>query len=119
MRPTCIVFLTLLLCLKKKNLHLIKAAKNLTEKILDTKNCPTETTLFIDNAKIKLAKNYIKVNKKNIVIGVGSSGPTTKWGIENYMKLLIKLKYLNMTKNFIKILLLKFIYLYKIYEISI
>ncbi len=32
---------------KKKNLHLIKAAKTFTERVLKINNCPTETNFFI------------------------------------------------------------------------
>ena len=34
---------------KKKNLHLINAAKSLTKKFLNNDNCQTETTFFIKN----------------------------------------------------------------------
>ena len=39
--------------LKKRNLHLVKAAKKFIEKNLNIENCPTETSLFIDNNKKK------------------------------------------------------------------
>tara|TARA_A100000164_G_C21911675_1_gene775954 strand:+ start:146 stop:1084 length:939 start_codon:yes stop_codon:yes gene_type:complete len=77
--------------LSKKNLHLVKAAKNFVEKKLNIKNCPTETTFYVDPLEKK--KTELKMNKsvKNIVIGAGSSGPTTKWGEKNYVSLLKKL----------------------------
>ena len=78
--------------LKKKNLHLIKTAKKFVEKNLNIENCPTETSLFIDNNKKKIADNYLNKNKKNIIIGAGSSGPTTKWGTSNYIKLIQRLQ---------------------------
>ena len=78
--------------LKKKNLHLVKAAKQFIEKNLNIENCPTETSLFIDNNKKKIASNYSSNNKKYIIIGAGSSGPTTKWGGSNYINLIIKLQ---------------------------
>ena len=65
----------------KKNLHLVKAAKKFTEKCLNINDCPTETKIFINDNKIK---NLNKKDKKNIIVGIGSSGPTTKWGYENY-----------------------------------
>ena len=72
----------------KKNLHLVKAAKKFTEKCLDIDNCPTETNIFINKIKIeKLRKN----NLKKIMLGIGSSGPTTKWGYKNYIELIKKL----------------------------
>ena len=75
---------------KKKNLHLVKAAKSLTEKFLNIDNCQTETNFVIDNKKID------KINSKfnnffKIVIGAGSSGPTTRWGSANFAKLANKL----------------------------
>ena len=38
--------------LKKKKLHLVKAAKKLTENFLKINNCPTETKFFIHQEKI-------------------------------------------------------------------
>ena len=77
--------------LKKKKLHLVNAAKEFTQKCLDIDDCPTETKLFIDSEKKNNAKKNINQNFYNIVIGVGSSGPTTKWGEDNYIDLLNKL----------------------------
>ena len=76
---------------RKKNLHLVYTAKKFIEKNLNIKNCPTETVLFVDNNKKKMANNYLKKNKKNIIIGAGSSGLTTKWGTNNYINLIKKL----------------------------
>ena len=74
---------------KKKNLHLVQVAKNFTEKKLKIKNCPTETKIFLKNSK----KLNIKKNaSKKIILGIGSSGPTTKWGYQNYLSLINKLK---------------------------
>ena len=73
---------------KKKNLHLVKAAKKFTEESLNIQNCPTETTISIDHSKISKYKNN---NLKKIVLGISSSGPTTKWGYENFTKLITKL----------------------------
>ena len=77
---------------KKKNLHLVKAAKKFIEKNLRINSCPTESSLFISDNNKKIFHNYHVKNKKNIIIGIGSSGPTTKWGHENYIKLMEKLK---------------------------
>jgi len=73
---------------KKKNLHLVQAAKNFTEKSLNIKNCPTETNFKIDLSK---AEKYKKNKLKKIVLGISSSGPTTKWGIENFTSLIKKI----------------------------
>ena len=45
----------------KKNLHLVKSAKELTEKFLNIDNCPTETNFFIDKDRIKKVKDQEKV----------------------------------------------------------
>ncbi len=76
--------------LKKKNLHLVYAAKKFTEKFLNFNDCPTETNFYINK------KNLLKRNDKNkdsfiIVIGAGSSGPTTRWGSKNFSNLINKL----------------------------
>ncbi len=82
--------------LKKKNLHLVHAAKKFTENFLKIKNCPTETNFYINE------KNLLKRNNKNknsfiIVIGAGSSGPTTRWGSKNFSNLINRL---NLTGNY-------------------
>ena len=76
---------------KKKNLHMVKAAQEFTKKKLNINICPTETNLFIDKKKIEIAKKQIDKNKKNIVIGAGSSGPSTRWGEVNFINLINKL----------------------------
>ena len=75
---------------EKKNLHLVKAAKSLTEKFLGIDNCQTETNFVIDDKKIEKINNQFK-NSFKIVIGAGSSGPTTRWGTDNFAKLINKL----------------------------
>ena len=75
---------------EKKNLHLVKAAKILTEKFLGIDDCQTETNFVIENKKIEKINNEFK-NSFKIVIGAGSSGPTTRWGSDNFAKLINKL----------------------------
>ena len=72
----------------KKNLHLVNTAKSFTEKSLKIQNCPTETKVFIDHKKVK---NYILNSHKKIILGIGSSGPTTKWGYDNFALLINEL----------------------------
>ena len=72
----------------KKNLHLVKAAKKFTENCLNIKDCPTETKILVNNKNTKQLK---KDDTKIIILGIGSSGPTTKWGYKNYIKLITKL----------------------------
>ena len=76
---------------QKKNLHLVKAAQKFTEKCLKIENCPTETKFFIEKNKIDLIKKNFDNKKFKIVIGAGSSGPTTKWGAKNFSNLINKL----------------------------
>ncbi len=73
---------------KKKGLHLVDAAKKFVEKNLKIKNCPSETSIYITNEVRSIAKKYSFDNKKKIILGVGSSGPTTKWGAKNYISLI-------------------------------
>lgn len=77
--------------LKKKKLHLVKAAKEFTCKNLNMVNCKTETKIQISDKKIQKIQKYFDKNKFNIVIGAGSSGPDTRWGIENFSKLINQL----------------------------
>ena len=76
---------------KKKNLHLVNAAKKFTEKSLDIQKCPTETSIYIEPTKKIALTNKINKFKKNIILGVGSSGPTTRWGSKNFISLIKKL----------------------------
>lgn len=76
---------------KKKNLHLVIAAKQFTEKSLNIQNCPTETRIYVSPIKKEEFIKKINQNKKNIILGIGSSGPTTRWGAENYILLINKL----------------------------
>ena len=79
---------------KKKNLHLVEAAKDFTEKSLNIKNCPTESKIVVNNLK---AQKYKNNDLKKIVLGISSSGPTTKWGYDNFTSLI---KELNKLDNF-------------------
>ena len=76
---------------KKRNLHLVEAAKTFTEKKLNIKNCPTESKI-IQNNKIEKLNN---ITSKKIILGIGSSGPTTKWGSKNYTSLIKELGKIN------------------------
>ena len=80
---------------KKKKLHLIKAAKKLTEDFLNINNCPTETSYVIKQEKINKVCQELDGNEFKIVIGAGSSGPTTRWGSENFSKLINQLNKLD------------------------
>jgi ADP-heptose:LPS heptosyltransferase len=76
---------------KKKNLHIINSAKSLTEKFLKIKSCNTETRFYIKQEKINKVNKELNNDNFKIVLGVGSSGPTTRWGSKNYAKLINEL----------------------------
>ena len=80
---------------EKKKLHLIKAAKKLTQDFLNIDNCPTETNFFIKKEKLDKVYKECDQNKFKIVLGVGSSGPTTRWGSEKFSELINKLNELD------------------------
>ncbi len=86
----------------KKNLHLVKTAKKFTEKILNINNCPTETEIFIDENILQRERTHIKKNKINVTLGIGSSGPTTRWSSKNFATLINQL---NKKNNFFFFLL--------------
>ncbi|MDA9698634.1 lipopolysaccharide heptosyltransferase family protein [Candidatus Pelagibacter sp.] len=73
---------------KKKKLHLVQAAKLFTERNLNILDCPTETKIFF---KDKENDNIIKKDQKIIILGIGSSGQTTKWGVDNFSLLISRL----------------------------
>ena len=77
--------------LKKNKLHLVNAAKKFTEKSLNINDCPTETNFFIKEDKVKNLNKKFDSTKFRIVIGAGSSGPTTKWGADSFSGLINKL----------------------------
>lgn len=82
---------------KKKNLNLVMAAKELTENFLKINKCPTETKFFIKKEKLIELKKKYNQDKFKIVIGAGSSGPTTRWGAKNFSELINRL---NETDNY-------------------
>lgn len=83
--------------LKKKNLHLVNTAKKFTEDFLKINNCPTETNFFIKKEKLDKVYKELDNSKFKIVIGAGSSGPTTRWGSKNFSKLI---NHLNKTNDY-------------------
>ena len=70
---------------KKNKLHLVEAAKKFTERVINISQCPTETKIHVDKQNLGIKKNN---NYKSIILGIGSSGPTTKWGYEKYISLI-------------------------------
>ena len=78
---------------RKNKLHLVEAAKKFTERAINISQCPTETKILVDKQNLGINKNN---NFKSIILGIGSSGPTTKWGYEKYINLI---NYLNERYN--------------------
>ena len=76
---------------EKKNLHLVNAAKTLTEDFLKIDNCPTETNFFIKKEKLDEVYKEFDSSKFKIVIGAGASGPSTRWGSKNFSELINQL----------------------------
>jgi len=74
---------------KKKGQHVVNTAKIFTENEL-SKIVSTQPKLLISEEKILKAKKNISQNHKNIVLGVSASGPTKRWGIKNFIKLIEK-----------------------------
>lgn len=65
----------------KKNVNIYKNALKNNQKWLNKKNLSTQT-------KITYPK---KKDKNQIIVGIGSSGPTRKWSTENYISLIKKI----------------------------
>ncbi len=76
---------------KKKRLHLVETAKIFTCKALNINDCPTETKIVVNNEKLEKVRKHFHKDRFNIVIGAGSSGPDTRWGSKNFVKLINKL----------------------------
>ncbi len=72
-------------------MHLVKTAQKFVKENINISTCPTESKFYIDEAKKKTAEEKFDKSKKNIVIGAGSSGPSTKWGERNYINLINKI----------------------------
>ena len=69
--------------------------------MLNIKKCQTYTKIHVNENKLKSVSTYFDKSKFNIVIGAGSSGPTTKWGTDNYSNLINELNKLNKFNFFI------------------
>jgi len=73
----------------KKNQHVIKAAKELLKKNLDL-NVESDPEISINNQSVQEAKSKYKINrdKKNILLGIGGSGPTKRIPAIIFIKLI-------------------------------
>jgi heptosyltransferase-2 len=72
----------------KKFSNFYKTAKEFTEKILQRK-VTSISKIYWDKISIEKAKKDYDIQNdvKNIVCGISASGPTKRWGIDNYIKL--------------------------------
>jgi heptosyltransferase-2 len=73
----------------KKNQHVIDAAKNFIHKNLNiTVGC--DPKIFISDKSVQDAKSKFKINndQKNIVLGIGGSGPTKRVPATTFIKLM-------------------------------
>ena len=75
--------------LQKKNQHIIEAAKKLLKKNLDL-NVESNPEISINSHFIKEARSRYKINnnEKNILLGVGGSGPTKRIPAIIFIKLM-------------------------------
>ena len=82
--------------LQKKHQHVIEAAKELLRKNLKL-NVESDPKILIDNQSVQEVRSEYKINneKKNILLGIGGSGPTKRIPAIIFLKLmrLISQKY--------------------------
>ncbi len=76
--------------LKKKGQHIVNTAKIFTENELN-KIVSTQPKLLINEEKILNARKDMSQTHKNIVLGISASGPTKRWEIKNFIKLIEKI----------------------------
>ena len=85
----------------KKNFNIYEEALEFTKKIINYKAFKRNAEIIINNEEKDDFDIKYKLNKnKNIIIGIGGSGPAVKWPIENWI-LLIDYLNKNFTINFI------------------
>ena len=70
--------------------NIVTSAKVFTEYELDT-IVSTQPILYLKSEKIDLTKKEISSSHKHICLGISASGPTKRWGINNYIKLCEKI----------------------------
>ena len=84
-----------------KNFNIYEEALEFTKKIIENKEFKSNAEIIItDKEKNDFVNKYKFNTNKNIIIGIGGSGPTVKWPIENWVALIDYLNK-NLTINFI------------------
>ena len=83
---------------------IFQTAKIFTEPLVG-KILSTEPNLLLKEEEVREAKSTYRINEKtkNIVLGVSASGPTKRWGIENYINLATQLSQYKECKFFIAV----------------
>ena len=86
----------------KRGKNFFKTAKAFTEKILDTK-IDSQSKIYCDKNDIENAKRKYNITSatKNYIISPSASGPTKRWPISNFIKLLEELNKKHLSKYFI------------------
>ena len=86
----------------KKGKNFFKTAKEFTEKILDIK-IDSQSKIYCDKNDIENAKRKYNITSatKNYIISPSASGPTKRWPISNFIKLLEELNKNHLGKYFI------------------
>ncbi len=86
----------------KKGKNFFKTAKEFTEKILDTR-IDSQSKIYCDKNDIDNAKRKYNITSatKNYIIAPSASGPTKRWPISNFIKLLEELNKKHLGKYFI------------------
>ena len=75
---------------KKKGQHIVNTAKIFTENELG-KIVSTQPKLIVNKGKIFDAKKNMSLDHTRVVLGVSASGPTKRWGNENFIRLIEKI----------------------------
>ena len=86
----------------KKGKNFFKTAKEFTEQILNTK-IDSQSKIYCDKNDIDNAKRKYNITSatKNYIIAPSASGPTKRWPISNFIKLLEELNKNHLGKYFI------------------
>ena len=86
----------------KRGKNFFKTAKEFTEKILDIK-IDSQSKIYCDKNDIDNAKRKYNITSatKNYIISPSASGPTKRWPISNFIKLLEELNKKHLGKYFI------------------
>tara|TARA_B100000427_G_scaffold240620_1_gene203542 strand:+ start:994 stop:1938 length:945 start_codon:yes stop_codon:yes gene_type:complete len=73
----------------KQGKNFFRTAKEFTENILHVK-VDSQSKIYFDEENSNTIKSKFNISdeKKNIVCGISASGPTKRWDVENYIKLL-------------------------------